>query len=285
MAPFTANVKRDERDVGHGIAQAILAAAVNITDCTSSIEGTGVMPELPNEILCIIFDHVLSEMRTSKRSAAAVCALMHTSLFTRARMMQAFKPPSLNVVSSGDKEHPEALGSWMEPFCAYFADALRSHMAGELVRAPQLPSSFDPVTTDAVPKPDIVEFFIDTFGGLARMGKSTLWMSQTRRTPEQPLIALDASTALQDALNQAMSCLRKLSPFIRARTGRLGSGHLKCRIQLSSKLSTGAYHKTPGMLKLRRTWAVGEPEHTSKVAERPAVLIEVCSFDSDSTQG
>lgn len=238
---------------GSGMAWSIVSAAANMTDCASSAhKGKGKMPVLLPEIIELICDQVISDMRASK-DGTTVRALMHSSVATRAKMIGAFKPVGVYLYIAQFAAYSDAgVGNrWSDAFLgpleAWLRQLVEALSAGRPAGSPPpLPDSDDVLVTELLPHPEAVEYFISQ-GGLIH------WCKRERQRG-QLLRLRDASLALQGAMDALVPALSKLRVYCRARTGILEADNVSTGFNFVAKLHSEGAPSPPSIRHL--TWNI-----------------------------
>lgn len=225
------------------------------------------MPVLPVELIDLVFDQVILDAPISK-DGTAVCALMYTSRFARARAMRVIEPASLQPVEFTPKRHVEdARYSWLVPFCAHFVEALNALLQGvawdpaKAKKGPELPAYQDLVETESVSDPDVLEFGVYVHGSFATRNMIMGSSEQVERKQDAPLETRDVVPTFRKVLHNAVRSLRGLSPYMRAKSGIFEAGHLECEIQLAATHVSWDEEST-----LVRDWVVGPSADPSPAA-------------------
>lgn len=219
------------------------------------------MPDLPVELIDLIFDEVIQDVRINKKGLGA-CALMHVCLAARARVVRAMEP--LIVSHHATKSHARPGNRWTGAFDAYFTDLLQSLVQDfstyrvEGKQQPQppppIPDSSDSITTEMVPQPDTAKFNFWVTGVPSGEMVSCPLSGERRREPNQPLRMRDATAAFERALVQAMGMFNKCKPFERARSGVFEASPQLCRIYLAVELQQRTGRNAT--LSFKRMWDI-----------------------------
>lgn len=104
----------------------VFGIALCITDCNSDSQRTGKLAVLPNDVIDLVVDHVVLDMRDTKQGGT-VAALMHVSSLIRYKLAKLFAPVKLYTAAPPRVEQ-EAEVLLPEDFEHYIPSVIRWHL-------------------------------------------------------------------------------------------------------------------------------------------------------------
>lgn len=130
LTPLLPSVSQKEPD--NAIASALLVSSLHVTDCISDEHQSSAMPQLPLELVQLIIEFVLEDMRSTKIGVTAA-ALLHVSSSVRFWVAKAFAPIKLYEVDT-----PLIAGATKarlpEEISSYIGPAVRWHVCDFSIR-------------------------------------------------------------------------------------------------------------------------------------------------------
>lgn len=227
----------------------MLGHALLTTDCISATNSKGFMPSLPIELLDMVVQSVVHEMRRSQ-NGTAMCALMHTSSMLRFRCIDAFKPIALCECETPQVQRTEKLLVHCELF-TYMWNVLQYRFLTDVStkrhgkRRPTPPHCSEVFTTNLGSQASAVKVTLELDSDTAVLANGTLRQAipealRFRRwgpSGAQVVTVNHACQAVDRVLDRCDAVLRSVSPYMRALRGSLnlpadGGAGITVRVKL-----------------------------------------------------